>query len=275
MRTLTRTTNRTGGHATSAAGEPAGAPTDRPAGVPASTAVVLDDVHKTYPGAEPVHALRGLSLALPTGSFTAVMGASGSGKSTFLHCAAGLDTPTRGRVVVGGHDLAGLSADALTRFRRDHVGFVFQAYNLVSHLNVVENVQLPLLLAGRTPDPARQAGLVEALGLGGLEQRRPSELSGGQAQRVAIARALVTGPDVVFADEPTGALDSATGRQVLAALRSTAERFGQTVVLVTHDPTVAATADTVLVLADGRLVDRVEHPTTDLVAGRVLRAAGA
>ncbi|MEV7429922.1 ABC transporter ATP-binding protein [Nocardioides sp. NPDC092400] len=241
-----------------------------------ATAVLLDDVRHTYAGPEPVHALRGLSLALPAGSFTAVVGASGSGKSTFLHCAAGLETPTSGRVLVGDHDLGGLSPDALTRFRRRHVGFVFQAYNLVGHLSVADNIALPLLLAGAPTDPAWQAELVAALGLGGLEQRRPVELSGGQAQRVAIARALVTRPTVVFADEPTGALDSATGRQVLAALRQTADRFGQTVVVVTHDPHVAATADSVLVLADGRLRDRIDHPTADLVAAAALRTtAGA
>lgn len=183
-----------------------------------------------------VTALDALTLTLATGSFTAIMGPSGSGKSTLLNCAAGLTTPTTGRVVVGSHDITTLSPDALTRFRREHVGFVFQAYNLVPHLSVTDNVALPVMLRGLPTDPTWQAELLHAVGLGGFEQRRPGELSGGQAQRVAIARALVTRPTVVFADEPTGALDSRTGAQVLETLRVTARQLGRTVVLVTHDP---------------------------------------
>lgn len=235
------------------------------------TAVRLVDLHKSYPhGAEPVHAVRGVSLALASGSFTAVMGPSGSGKSTLLSCAAGLDVPTRGQVVVGGHDISALSPDALTRFRRDHVGFVFQAYNLVDHLSVVDNITLPVVLAGRTPDAAWLAELVTTVGLAGMEQRLPGELSGGQAQRVAIARALFTRPDVVLADEPTGALDSRTAALVLEVLRSTARALGQTVVLVTHDPRVASAADRVLFLADGLLVDQLEQPTAEQVTARML-----
>jgi putative ABC transport system ATP-binding protein len=235
------------------------------------TAVRLVDVHKSYAhGPLTVPAVRGVSLDLATGSFTAVMGPSGSGKSTLLSCAAGLDVPTSGRVIVGDHDISTFSPDALTRFRRDHVGFVFQAYNLVDHLTVVDNITLPFLLAGREPDARWLAELVDTLGLTGLERRLPGELSGGQAQRVAIARALLTRPDVVFADEPTGALDSRTAALVLEALRSTTHALGQSLVVVTHDAQVASAADRVLFLADGLLVDQLEHPSADQVSARML-----
>jgi putative ABC transport system ATP-binding protein len=236
----------------------------------APTAVHLIDVHKTYRGAEPVHALRGVSLALATGSFTAVMGPSGSGKSTLLTCAAGLDTPSSGRILVGEREIGTLSSDALTRFRREHVGFVFQSYNLIGHLTVADNIRLPMVLAGREPDPRWLAELVADVGLEGLEDRRPGELSGGQAQRVAIARALLPRPTVILADEPTGALDSRTGAQVLEVLRATARRLGQTVVVVTHDPRVAAAADRVLFLADGRLVDHLDAPTVEQITARMV-----
>ncbi|MQW78052.1 ATP-binding cassette domain-containing protein [Nocardioides sp. dk4132] len=240
-------------------------------GASTTAALRLLDVHKQYAGApEPVHALRGVSLTLETGSFTAVMGPSGSGKSTLLHCAAGLDIPTSGRVLVGERDISVLSPDDLTRFRRDQVGFVFQSYNLIPHLSVADNVRLPMILAGREPDPAWQDELLRAVGLDGMAQRRPGELSGGQAQRVAIARALFSRPTVVFADEPTGALDARTGAAVLALLRETAQRLGQTVVMVTHDAQVAATAEQVLFLSDGRLVDRLSDPTAQSVADRML-----
>ncbi len=232
--------------------------------------VQLTDVHKTYHGATDVHALRGVSIALPAGSLTAVMGQSGSGKSTLLNCAAGLDVPTSGRVAVGGQDLTGLSPDALTRLRRDRIGFVFQSYNLIGHLTVAENIALPVLLSGRAPDQRWQAQLLAALGLAGLEDRLPGHLSGGQAQRVAIARALFTRPDVVFADEPTGALDSRSGAQVLELLRDTAASLGQTVVLVTHDSRVAATAERVLFIADGVIADVLEAPTAERVNARML-----
>ncbi len=235
-----------------------------------ATAVRLVDVHKTYPGREPVHALRGVSLELLAGSVTAVVGQSGSGKSTLLNCAAGLDTPSRGSVVVGGHDLTTLRPDDLTRFRREHVGFVFQAYNLIGHLTARENVRLPLVLAGRPVDAAWESTLLEFLGVPHLMDRLPGELSGGQAQRVAIARALVTRPAVVFADEPTGALDSRTGAAVLEVLHSTARELGQTVVVVTHDAGVAAAAERVVVLADGLVVDRLEGPTAEQVTARLL-----
>lgn len=235
-----------------------------------ATAVRLVDIHKTYPGREPVHALRGVSLELRAGSVTAVVGQSGSGKSTLLNCAAGLDTPSRGTVVVGGHDLSSLRADDLTRFRRENVGFVFQAYNLIGHLTARENVRLPLALAGRRVDAAWEQALLEFLGVAHLMDRLPGELSGGQAQRVAIARALITRPAVVFADEPTGALDSRTGAAVLEVLRDTARELGQTVVIVTHDAGVAASAERVVVLADGLVVDQLDRPTAEQVTARLL-----
>lgn len=246
-------------------------PPTNPADVGTQTAVRLLDVTKSYDGGPtPVTALRSVSLALRPGSFTAVMGPSGSGKSTLLNTAAGLDTPSGGRVLIGDVDISTMSADQLTRFRREHIGFVFQAYNLINHLTVAENIQLPVRLSGREPDLARQAELVESVGLTGMEDRLPSELSGGQAQRVAIARALITSPTVVFADEPTGALDSRTGAQVLDVLRETARRQGQTVVLVTHDPQVASAAERVLFLADGRLVDQLDAPTVEQITGRMV-----
>ena len=234
------------------------------------TAVRLIDIHKTYPAREPVHALRGVSLELLAGSVTAIVGQSGSGKSTLLNCAAGLDTPSRGAVVVGGHDLTTLRPDDLTRFRREHVGFVFQAYNLIGHLTARENVRLPLALAGRQVDAAWESALLTFLGVPELMDRLPGELSGGQAQRVAIARALITRPAVVFADEPTGALDSRTGAAVLQVLRDTARELGQTVVIVTHDAGVAAAAERVVVLADGLVVDQLERPTAEQVTARLL-----
>lgn len=239
-----------------------------------AVAIELQDVHKTYrSGPEPAHALRGISLALRTGSITAIVGQSGSGKSTLLNCAAGLELPSGGRVVVGGHDISDLSPDDLTRFRRDHIGFVFQAYNLISHLSVLDNIELPAVLAGERTDQAWLTHLVTEMDLGGMLHRLPGELSGGQAQRVAIARALIARPTVVFADEPTGALDSRTGAAVLDLLRTTARRLEQTVVIVTHDSRVAAAAEQVLVLADGRVVDRMDSPTAEQVNERLLAVA--
>lgn len=236
----------------------------------AETSVRLVDVHKTYAGATPVAALRGVSLDFPRGSLTAVMGQSGSGKSTLLNVAAGLDVPTRGQIVIGGTDTSRLSPDALTRFRRDQVGFVFQSYNLIGHLDVLTNIELPLVLGGRTADRTWLAELVSTLGIGGLEHRLPAELSGGQAQRVAIARALLTRPAVVFADEPTGALDSRSGRQVLELLSDAARRLGQTVVIVTHDSVVAAATERVVFLSDGLVADDVTGPTAEQVTARML-----
>jgi len=234
-------------------------------------AVRLVHVTKTYPnGPEPVVALQDMSLTVDTGAFTAIMGPSGSGKSTFLNVAAGLDTPTGGQVFIGETDITRLSADAVTRFRRSQVGFVFQAYNLIGHLTVGENIQLPMVLDGKRPDDQWQQSLIESVGLTGMADRLPSELSGGQAQRVAIARALITRPTVVFADEPTGALDRRTGDQVLGVLRDAAKRFAQTLVMVTHDPHVAAAADNVLFLSDGQLAGDLVGPTTGQIATRLV-----
>ncbi|MBJ2122538.1 ABC transporter ATP-binding protein [Arthrobacter sp. MSA 4-2] len=235
------------------------------------TAVRLLQLRKTFPnGPEQITALQEFSLDIAPGAFMAIMGPSGSGKSTFLNLAAGLDTPTSGQVFIGETDITGLSLDAVTRFRRRHVGFVFQSYNLIGHLTVGENIQLPMLLDGRRPDEQWQQTLVDSVGLTGMTGRLPSELSGGQAQRVAIARALITRPTVVFADEPTGALDRRTGDQVLEVLRGAAKRFTQTLVLVTHDPHVAATADEVLFLADGQLAGRLAAPTSAQIAARLV-----
>ncbi|MFE7236488.1 ABC transporter ATP-binding protein [Streptomyces sp. NPDC057596] len=235
-------------------------------------AVRLDAVSKVYGrGESAVHALRGLDLAIPRGSFTAVMGPSGSGKSTFLHCAAGLDRPSGGTVSLGGQELTALDETALTRMRRDRVGFVFQAYNLMPSLTVEQNITLPLRLAGRRADPDWLARITDQVGLTGRGGRRPAELSGGQQQRVALARALVTRPEVVFGDEPTGALDTMTAKEVLRLLRRTVDDLGQTVVMVTHDPMAASYADAVLFLADGRIVDRMAAPTPERVADRMSR----
>ncbi|WP_329426748.1 ABC transporter ATP-binding protein [Streptosporangium sp. NBC_01495] len=234
--------------------------------------VRLDAVSKVYgKGQGAVAALREVSAGIPRGSFTAVMGPSGSGKSTFLHCAAGLDVPSSGSVRLGGTELAGMNETALTELRRQRVGFVFQAFNLVSALTVIENITLPLRLAGAKVDRAWLNEVVSRVGLEGRTSHRPAQLSGGQQQRVAIARALVTRPEVVFGDEPTGALDTMTARDVLTLLREVVDGMGQTVVMVTHDPVAASYADTVLFLADGRIVDIVTAPTAERVAERMTR----
>ncbi|MEU4199374.1 ABC transporter ATP-binding protein [Streptomyces sp. NPDC045470] len=238
-------------------------------------AVELRGVRRQYGGgAGAVHALRGIDLVLPHGSFTAVTGPSGSGKSTFLRCAAGLDRPTGGTVRVGGTDLTRLRADRLTALRRERLGFVFQAFNLLPSLTVEQNVALPMRLAGRCADRRRTAEALARAGLGAHAGRRPGRLSGGQQQRVAVARALVTGPDVVFADEPTGALDTGTAAGVLGLLRHAADGLGTTVVMVTRDPVAASWADRVLFLADGTLADSLERPTPERVAARTAALAG-
>jgi putative ABC transport system ATP-binding protein len=220
----------------------------------ASYAARLESVSKVYGrGAGAVTALREVSVTIPSGSFTAVMGPSGSGKSTFLHCAAGLDQPTSGRVVLGGKDLSGMNENELTRLRRERVGFVFQAFNLMPSLTVAQNITLPLRLAGARADKAWLSEVIGWVGLADRVRHRPAQLSGGQQQRVAIARALVTRPDVMFADEPTGALDMRTAREVLGLLRRTVQEVHQTVVMVTHDPIAASHADTVIFLADGQI----------------------
>ncbi len=246
--------------------------TTPPPGSTLRPAITLASVTKTYrTGQTTVTALRDVSIAIPVGSFTAVMGPSGSGKSTFLHSAAGLDRPTSGTVWLGDTELSRLNEKALTALRRDRVGFVFQSYNLLPALSVEQNITLPLRFAGRQPEPEWLEEVVDQVGLGGLLGRRPAQLSGGQQQRVAIARALVTRPDVVVADEPTGALDSRTADQVLGLLRRVVERTGQTVLMVTHDPVAASFADRVVFLADGRISGALERPTAEAVAERMTR----
>ncbi|MDG6110267.1 ABC transporter ATP-binding protein [Dactylosporangium aurantiacum] len=243
---------------------------------PAETAVTspdavrLDAVSKEYGSPKQrVRALDAVTASFGRGTFTAVMGPSGSGKSTLLHCAAGLDRPTSGRVMLGDTELSGRSETELTELRRDRIGFVFQAYNLIGALSVADNVTLPVRLAERSVEPARLSEVLAAVGLAEFRDRRPSQLSGGQQQRVAIARALVTRPDLVCADEPTGALDSRSSRQVLALLRRIVDEFGQTVLMVTHDPVAAAQADRVLFLADGRLAGELHRPSAEQVAERM------
>ena len=238
-------------------------------GMTNTEALRLDEVRKVH-GADgnQVVALAGVTLSLPAGTFTAVMGPSGSGKSTLLQCAAGLERPTGGRVFVAGHEMKGDETE-LTKFRREHIGFVFQHFNLLPALTVLQNVTLPLRLVGRRVDEARAAEVLRAVGLGDRLSHRPQELSGGQQQRVAIARALVASPSVIFADEPTGALDTRSARAVLALLQQAVRGYGQTLVMVTHAPVAAAHADSVLFLADGRLVGRMIDPTAEAVAERL------
>jgi putative ABC transport system ATP-binding protein len=242
-----------------------------PAGPPPSgQAVVLSGVHKVYgKGEGAVTALRDVSLGFDQGSFTAVMGPSGSGKSTFLHAAAGLDQPTEGAVWLGGVELSGLDQTALTVLRRERVGFVFQAFNLMPSLTVTENIGLPVRLGKGRLDREWMREVVARTGLAERLRHRPAELSGGQQQRVAIARPLVTRPDVLFADEPTGALDTTTSREVLELLREVVDTTGQTIVMVTHDPVAAAHADRVVFLADGQVAGTLEAPSADAVTDRM------
>ncbi|MEV4066088.1 ABC transporter ATP-binding protein [Nonomuraea dietziae] len=233
--------------------------------------VQLWSVSRVYgSGDQTVTALDAVTTAFAPGTFTAVMGPSGSGKSTLLHCAAGLDRPGDGRVVIDGTDLGTLTENELTLLRRGRVGFVFQSFNLVSALTAEQNVALPLRLAGRRPDAEEVRAALAEVGLAERARHRPGELSGGQQQRVAIARALVTKPAVIFADEPTGALDTTTSRSVLRLLRGIVDDRGQTVIMVTHDPVAAAYAHRVLFLADGRLVDELTgDPRAGTIAARM------
>ena len=236
--------------------------------------VVGDALSKRYgEGDVAVHALRGVDVAFPPGTFTAIMGPSGSGKSTLMHILAGLDRPTGGTVTIDGVRLDTLGDHDLTLLRRSRVGFIFQSYNLLPVLTAEENILLPVRIAGERADPTWLETLIETVGLADRRHHRPSELSGGQQQRVAVARALITRPTVVFADEPTGNLDSASGRDVLDLLRRAVDEFGQTIVMVTHDATAAATADRILFLADGRVVDEQAGLEVDEILDR-LKALG-
>ncbi|MCO6010238.1 ABC transporter ATP-binding protein [Actinoallomurus purpureus] len=245
-----------------------------PAG-PAAPAVELREVSREYgKGEAKVRALAGVSIGFPAGSWTAVMGPSGSGKSTLLHCAAGLEKASGGRVLLRGQDITSAPDGTLTALRRHTVGFVFQTFNLVGSLTAEQNVALPLRLAGRKVSRQAVRDVLEAVGLGDRLGHRPRELSGGQQQRVAIARAMVTRPAVLFADEPTGALDSGSARTVLGLLRDMVDSAGQTIVMVTHDPGAAARADAVVFLSDGRIVDHAMRPSAREVADRLARLEG-
>ena len=230
------------------------------------------DVWKVYGSGEAqVVALRGISVDLARGQFTAIMGPSGSGKSTLMHCLAGLDSVTRGQVYIGGTELTGLGDAGLTRLRRDQVGFVFQQFNLLPTLSAQENITLPLAIAGRKPDPMWFDTVIDTIGLRERLGHRPSQLSGGQQQRVACARALLGKPEVVFADEPTGNLDSRSGAEVLGFLRRSVREFGQTVVMVTHDPNAASYADRVVFLGDGQIVAELADPDAEAVLDTMKR----
>jgi putative ABC transport system ATP-binding protein len=235
-----------------------------------TAALEVRDLTMTYgEGAGAVRALTQVDLTFASGTFTAVMGPSGSGKSTFLNGAAGLARPTAGRVLLDGHDVTELGEDDRTRLRRERIGFVFQGFHLLPYLTAEQNVGLPLRLAGRRQDRDRIRALLARVGLAERAGHLPDALSGGQQQRVAIARALVTEPAVVLADEPTGALDSATAHDVLGLVRDSVDSLGQTVVMVTHDPVAASYADAVVFLVDGRVAGRMDHPTADAVAGQM------
>ncbi len=229
----------------------------------AARIVGLSKVYGT--GDAQVIALDRVTVDLYGGEFTAIMGPSGSGKSTLMHCAAGLDSATEGEVYIGGTPLGSLNDNKLTELRRDRIGFVFQAFNLIPTLNAEENITLPLAIAGRKPDPEWYQRVIETVGLADRLNHKPSELSGGQQQRVACARALASRPEVIFADEPTGNLDSRSSGELLAFLRRSVDEFGQTIVMVTHDPVAAAYTDRVLFLADGRIVSELRDPTREQV----------
>lgn len=238
-------------------------PSSVPPSRPAARAV---DLRKTYgAGDSEVRALDGVSIDIAAREFTAIMGPSGSGKSTLMHCLAALDSPTSGQVVIGDTDLSRLRDKALTALRRDQIGFVFQAYNLVPTLSARENILLPLSLAGRKPDQQWFDTVVDTVGLRDRLGHRPAEMSGGQQQRVACARALVSKPGIVFADEPTGNLDSTSGAEVLSFLRRSVDEFGQTIVMVTHDAVAASYCDRVVFLADGRIVDELAAPDRETI----------
>ena len=249
---------------------PAGTETIPSWAAPVALAARAENATKVYGrGSTEVLALDDVTVGVPAGRFTAVMGPSGSGKSTLMHCLAGLDSLTSGRVFIGDVELGSLSDRELTRVRRERVGFVFQAFNLLPTLNARENITLPMALAGTKPDKEWVRTVVETVGLGDRLKHRPSELSGGQQQRVAVARALASKPQLIFADEPTGNLDSRTGGEILTFMRSAVDLFGQTIVMVTHDAVAASHADSVLFLGDGRIVDSMSNPSPDRILDRL------
>ena len=222
-------------------------------------------------GQTEVRALDGVTVEFVTGRYTAIMGPSGSGKSTLLHCVAGLDTLTSGQAFIGDADLSTLNDQQLTTLRRDRVGFVFQSFNLVPTITAAENINLPLLLAGRRGDREWISKIIDTMGIGSRLKHRPDEMSGGQQQRVAVVRALASRPEIIFADEPTGNLDSHAGTEVLTFMRRAVDEMGQTIVMVTHDPTAASYADRIVFLADGRIVDEMLQPTAERVLERMKR----
>jgi putative ABC transport system ATP-binding protein len=247
----------------------------RPVPTPLAAAASAEHAVKIYgAGLTEVRALDDVTVSFEQGRFTAIMGPSGSGKSTLLHCIAGLDTLTSGRVFIGKEDLSALDDRRLTLLRRDRVGFVFQAFNLVPTLTAAENITLPLALAGRKGDAEWIDKVVDTLGLRDRLAHRPSELSGGQQQRVAVARALASRPQIIFADEPTGNLDSRSGVEVLGFMRRAVDEMDQTIVMVSHDPTAASHADRIVFLADGRVVDEMLEPTVEGVLDRIKRLGG-
>jgi putative ABC transport system ATP-binding protein len=247
-------------------------PEDAPVATAEPPAARAVDATKIYGrGDTAVAALDGVTLDVPRARYTAIMGPSGSGKSTLMHCMAGLDSLTSGQVFVGGQDLGDLSEDELTLLRRDRIGFVFQAYNLVPTLNALENIVLPLSLAGRKPDTEWLDQVVSTTGLADRLTHRPAELSGGQQQRVAVARALASRPEIIFADEPTGNLDSRAGAEILDFMGRAVRDMSQTIVMVTHDPVAASYADTAVFLADGKIVDTMDDPTAERVLDRLKR----
>ena len=233
----------------------------------AARAVAASKIYGT--GDTAVRALDEINVEFPQAQYTAIMGPSGSGKSTLLHCLAGLDSLTSGHVYLGDIDLSTLSDKEVTRVRRDRVGFVFQTFNLIPTLTAIENITLPISLAGHKPDAAWLDRIVDTVGLRDRLSHRPSELSGGQQQRVAVARALVTKPEIIFADEPTGNLDSRASAEILGFMQRAVQEFGQTIVMVTHDPTSASYSNRVVFLADGHIVDELRDPTADAVLGKM------
>jgi putative ABC transport system ATP-binding protein len=249
---------------------------DAPQAAPGSAAVAARvlDLTKVYgTGDAEVRALDGVTLDILAGEFTAVMGPSGSGKSTLMHCCAALDTPTSGQVLVADTEIGGLDDKRLTRLRRERIGFVFQSFNLIPTLTAEENILLPLSIAGRRPDKDWYDTVLDTVDLRDRLTHRPNQLSGGQQQRVAVARALVSRPTIVFADEPTGNLDSRSGAEVLGLLRSSVDDHGQTTVMVTHDPVAAAYTDRVVFLADGKIVDELRHPDREQVLDKMQELA--